>query len=151
MGRNVNSSHRVDQFLKSLERNCAGLRVLVVCHGNIMEGFRILLERLTQNQWINLRDSGDPKDKIHNCQIFWYSRRNPETRYIHGSIKWTKSICPWKTELSPNKWEPLVRPHFTNEDLSSHVQSIAQLVNNDPTKDESAADAGVDSYQAIPN
>merc|ERR1712110_361787 len=34
----------------------AGLRVIVVCHGNIMEGFRIILEKLTQHSWIRLRD-----------------------------------------------------------------------------------------------
>ena len=113
-----------------------------------MEGFRILLERLTQMHWVKLRDSGDPKDKIHNCQIFWYSRRNPKTQYIHGSVKYVKSICPYKPHLSYNSWESVGRTSFSNEDLTKHVQTIPQLVNSDPK--EEASDPSQESYQAIP-
>jgi len=139
---------RVDRFLKILESTCSGMRVLVVCHGNIMEGFRILLERITQDKWIQLRDSKDPTDKIHNCQIFWYSRRNPETRHIHGSSKWIKSICPWNTKLSTNKWERIERPNFTNEDLMKRVNTIPQLVNTDSNIDKNENDEiATDNYK----
>jgi len=136
-----------------IEHSCAGMKVLVVCHGNIMEGFRILLDQLTQQKWSQLRDSEDPRDKIHNCQIFWYSRRNPNDFHIHGSSKWVKSICPWNVQLSYNEWERVERPNFTNEMLLDRVQSIPQLVNTDPEKDtdiKGEAEVGIASYQNIP-
>jgi len=145
---------RVDRFLKSIERSCAGLRVIVVCHGNIMEGFRIILEKLTQHSWIRLRDSADPSDKIHNCQIFWYSRRDPKTRVVRSNIKFCKSICPWDTSKSRNDWEHVVQPSFSNQDLLEHVQTIPQLVNSDRSKDVAdgtTAEDDVSSYQNIPS
>ena len=44
----ANALLRIDRFLDSLQRNSSGLRVLVVCHGNMMKGFRVRLERMTQ-------------------------------------------------------------------------------------------------------
>ena len=94
-----------------------------------MEGFRILLEHLNQPQWIKLRDSTDPKDKIHNCQIFWYSRRDPKTNRIRTNTKFRKSFCPWDLSRSSNEWEYIETPYFSNKDLSDYVHSIPQLVN----------------------
>jgi len=119
-----------------------------------MEGFRILLDQLTQHKWIQLRDSSDPRDKIHNCQIFWYSRRNPNNLHIHGSSKWVKSICPWNLELSYNEWERVERPKFTNDMLLDRVQSIPQLVNNDEKDKDIQAqpdEVGIASYQTLPS
>ena len=142
----------VERFLRNIETHCAGMKVLVVCHGNIMEGFRILLENLTQQRWMELNDSSDPRDKIHNCQIFWYSRRNPNNNHIHGSSKWVRSICPWNSEISYNSWERLERPNFSNEKLLERVQTIPQLVNNDDDRDDAAdhTNVGVSSYQTLP-
>ena len=127
--------YRVERFLDQLEKSCSGLRVIVVCHGNIMEGFRILLEKLTQPKWIKLRDSSDPKDKIHNCQIFWYSRRDPNTNRVRSNIKFLRSICPWDLSRSRNTWERIDQPSFTNKDLLDHVNTIPQLVNRKPEDD----------------
>ena len=38
-------SKRVDRFLQSITQQCAGLKVVVVCHGNIIGGFRFRIER----------------------------------------------------------------------------------------------------------
>jgi len=122
---------RVHHFLTELQRNCSGLRVLVVCHCNILEAFRILLEKLTQNQWMLLRNSNNPFDRIHKSQIFWYSRRNPETHRVHGNMNWVQSICPWDVSRSRNEWETITRPSFSSRDLLDHVNAIPQLVNNE--------------------
>jgi len=143
----------VDRFLTELEEECAGLRVIVVCHGNIIEGFRLILEGLTQSNWITLRDSSDPHDKIHNCQIFWYSRRDPHTRRMRSNIKYYKSICPWDLSKSSNQWHSISPPVFSNDDLLARVNSIPQLVNNDPEKDlrgSKSPEDDIESYQTIP-
>jgi len=130
--------------LKVLERDCAGLRVLVVCHGNIMEGFRLLIERLTQFQWLKVNASADPYDKIHNCQIFWYSRRTPTNYRVHTNTSWVKRICPWKPEKSKNQWEEIKVPSFSSENLLEIVNTIPQLVNNKP-EDDSGGIASADT------
>lgn len=137
---------RVDRFLDMLQKSCAGLRVIVVCHGNIMEGFRILLEKLTQWEWIKLRDSGDPRDKIHNCQILWYSRRDPETNRVRSNIKYMRSICPYDLTKSRFVWEKIETPSFSNQDLQDRVQTIPQLVNRKPEDED--RNSGIEDYIA---
>jgi len=138
---------RVDRFLKSLERDCAGLRVIVVCHGNIMEGFRLLLEGITQFQWLKLKESKNPYDHIHNCQIFWYSRRAPTNYKVHYKVSYVKRICPWKPEKSKNEWERIDRPLFTAKDLLKVVHSIPQLVNNSPIDVQDTKDTTSDTSE----
>jgi hypothetical protein len=128
--------------------------VLIVCHGNVMEGFRLLLERMTQFHWLKLRDSKSSFDKIHNCQILWYSRRNPNSGHVHGQLSWLRSICPWDVTRSRNSWERLTRPTYANHQLLEVVHTIPQLVNNDrdPEEEERAqTEIASESFQALPD
>jgi len=124
----ANSCLRVDRVLTSLRESCAGFKVVLVCHGNIMCAFRIRLEKISQ--MVFHEALGRPKNTIHNCQIIHYSRRNPFTGYIHHSFNWMRSVCPWNTDLSVNEWRELQKQTWTNQELLEHVNSIPQLVNN---------------------
>mmetsp|Transcript_48448 Transcript_48448/g.113781 ORF Transcript_48448/g.113781 Transcript_48448/m.113781 type:complete len:293 (+) Transcript_48448:296-1174(+) len=128
----ANACLRVEQFLQELRENCAGQRVVVVCHGNIIEGFKVRLEGMTgfqYRQWLE-----DRKDEVrlcvHNCQVVHYSRRNPYTGHIHGRFRWCRSVCPWDPSLSYGTWTPVVEPKFSNEDMLKEVNKVKQLVNN---------------------
>jgi NAD+ kinase len=71
---------RLDRVLDTLHR--AGNKgllggTMIVCHGEVMWGFRLRLERLTHNKFRALER--DPEQKIHNCQILHYTRRNATT------------------------------------------------------------------------
>jgi len=124
----ANSCLRVDRVLTSLRESCAGFKVVLVCHGNIMCAFRIRTERISQMDFHEAL--GRPKNTIYNCQIIHYSRRHPVTGYIHHSINWMRSVCPWSQELSSNEWVEIRRKTWTNDQLLSSVKTIPQLVNN---------------------
>ncbi|KAK9172645.1 Histidine phosphatase superfamily (branch 1) family protein [Cryptosporidium meleagridis] len=113
---------RIERVLDNLSQNCGGLRVIIVCHGGVIKSFRALLEseRGDVNTKIN---------KINNCQIVWYTRRDPERGSIANSYNWVKSVCPWDLSLSSNTWKHIHRPTFTNEDLLQIIQKVPQLVN----------------------
>eukprot|EP01095_Lingulamoeba_sp_RSL-Kostka_P008511 TRINITY_DN2868_c0_g1_i1.p1 TRINITY_DN2868_c0_g1~~TRINITY_DN2868_c0_g1_i1.p1 ORF type:complete len:412 (+),score=146.55 TRINITY_DN2868_c0_g1_i1:41-1237(+) len=123
---------RVDKFLDSLDRNCSGLDVIVVCHGNIMEAFRLRLERMSQYQYRQYKadQANDPTKKIKNCEIFWYSRRNPNSLKIEDTIrfKWSKFI--WPINQSSEGWKKISRISFNNKDLLDQITEIPQLVDN---------------------
>eukprot|EP00013_Stygamoeba_regulata_P029115 CAMPEP_0177655688 /NCGR_PEP_ID=MMETSP0447-20121125/15118_1 /TAXON_ID=0 /ORGANISM="Stygamoeba regulata, Strain BSH-02190019" /LENGTH=340 /DNA_ID=CAMNT_0019159659 /DNA_START=94 /DNA_END=1116 /DNA_ORIENTATION=+ len=132
----ANACLRIDRFLDSLKKNCSGFKVLVVCHGNMMKGFRVRLERMSQTAYREFeeRSSVDPKLKMHNCQIMHYSRRDPITGRVYPELRWKRSVCPWDASKSTNEWEEITRPHFSNAALLDAVSHIPQILNTDLAK-----------------
>jgi broad specificity phosphatase PhoE len=121
---------RVARVISHLRQTCSGYKVLLVCHGNIMWGFRISLESIKQAEF--LRMIQDPQEKIHNCQILHYSRRNPFNGIVESDINWMRSICPWDEKPAQSSWHRIARRTFNNADLLSLVAHIPQAVNNRP-------------------
>ncbi|OII78273.1 phosphoglycerate mutase family protein [Cryptosporidium andersoni] len=113
---------RTERVLENLSQNCAGLRVIIVCHGGVIKSFRALLER-------DRNDKNSKMSKINNCQIVWYTRRDPVRGCITSSYNWVKSICPWDLSLSSNSWRYIQRQAFTNEDLLQIIYRVPQLIN----------------------
>lgn len=116
--------------LDTLHRECAGQQVVIVCHGEVMWGFRILLERMAQTRFLELDQSRNPHDRIHNCQVLHYSRRDPRSGQISPHMNWMRSVCPSDTSLSSNNWQPIVRQRFSSQDLLERAQRVERLVND---------------------
>lgn len=114
---------RVDRFLDSLSKHCSGMRVLVVCHGNIMRAFRVRLERMTQTQFSEWNAS----DHVGNGQIMWYSRRDPTSLRVGPLMKWTLSALPTEELERPFPWREIKRLTFSNEDLLAHVATVPAI------------------------
>jgi len=121
---------RVEKFLSTLKASCSGYRVIVVCHGNILKAIRIRVERMSQQDFSKF--STDPLYKTYNCQIIWYSRRDPETNRIARDFNWVKTICPWDTTKTPTDWIRIKRPVYSNEALLQMVEAVPRLVDNRP-------------------
>ncbi|MDP2629155.1 MAG: histidine phosphatase family protein [Candidatus Harrisonbacteria bacterium] len=119
---------RIDRVLDTLHRECSDKNIIIVCHGEVMWAFRVRLERLTQEAYRQLDESEDPKNRIHNCQILHYTRRDPETRKLGKYLGWKRSICPTDTRLSHNSWESITRQRFANNDLLRMVNVVRQLI-----------------------
>ncbi|MDB5224792.1 MAG: hypothetical protein JWO43_414 [Candidatus Adlerbacteria bacterium] len=127
--------HRIDGMLITLARECGDMRVLMVCHDAVMWAFRMRLERMALETFNRLHLSRDFDDKIINCQILHYSRRNPTTghlkpHYTHLNIIRPMYDIDWK--LRPrvaNKWRPIVRPQYSNQDLRDMVLKHEPLAN----------------------
>ena len=47
--------------------------------GELMWAFRIRFEKINQMQYRDMADAARGKERIHNCSILRYSRRDPET------------------------------------------------------------------------
>lgn len=105
---------------------------MAVCHGNVMMGFRVRIERMDEKRYREIEHSDDPKDDIHNAHILHYSRRNPYTGEIADFPIFMRSICPWNFSLSSNEWAPIERPKYTSQQLLESINHFPQLVNNPP-------------------
>lgn len=122
---------RVDRVLDTLHRECDGKRVAIVCHGEVMWGFRVRLERMEEETFLQLDGSKHPHDRIHNCQVLQYTRQrdpnNPDAQGLTPYLGWMRSICPWDTDKSPNKWTPIVRKRYTNEELLVRAERVKPI------------------------
>lgn len=123
-------TERVERWLHELHRTCSGLRVLAVCHGNILKSIFVRLERMLQTDWHKF--TTDEHYKTYNCQIIHYSRRNPETGEIHSKLQWVKSVCPalGKIDGPGNGWRRIVRTEMTNEELKQIIHQAPRMLDN---------------------
>ena len=113
-----------------LHRECSDKRAIIVCHGNVMWAWRVRLERIPQERFAQLNESKHDYDRIHNCQVLHYTRRNPVTRKLSHRLEWMRSVCPWDPDLSSNTWTHIVRPRYSNAELLAEAARHPRMVNN---------------------
>lgn len=119
---------RVESVLDTLHRECSDTSVVMVLHGELMWGFRVRLERMSQRRYVELDLSDDPKDRIHNCQVLHYTRLDPTTGALSRHYGWMRSVCPTDPSKSRNAWEPIVRRVYSNEELLEEVELTPRLL-----------------------
>jgi len=119
---------RVDRVLDTLHRECSGKRVVMINHGEIMWTHRFRLERMTVSQYLDLNESKHPFDRIHNCQVIHYTRRDPKTGKIAPYLNWMRSVCPTDLSLSLNKWVKIKRRSYSNEELLAFAEKFPRLI-----------------------
>ncbi|MDP2665095.1 MAG: histidine phosphatase family protein [bacterium] len=120
---------RVDRVLMTLHNECSDMRVIIVCHGEVIRAFQVRLERMTQARFKELTFSLISEDRIHNCQIVHYTRRDPDGKrklgkYM-GKVRW---IRPTDSPITTSGWRVIERPRYTNSDLLEIVQHVPAMV-----------------------
>ena len=108
---------RLDRVLLTLHRECSDKRVIIVCHGEVMRAFRVLIERMPQQRFKDTYLSKESKNRLHNCEIFHYTRKNPETGTIEDHANWLRRIRPTDTPIWDTGWQKIERPRYSNEEL----------------------------------
>ncbi len=119
---------RIDRVLLTLHNECADKRVLIVCHGEVMRALQIKLERMTQERFKKLTFSQRSEDRIHNCQILHYTRRDPSTGKLAQHADWVRWIRPTETPVRISKWKKIIRPRYTNEQLLKSVARTRAMI-----------------------
>ncbi|MBI2056217.1 MAG: histidine phosphatase family protein [Candidatus Sungbacteria bacterium] len=114
--------------IDTLHRECSAKRVLIVSHGEVMWIWRFGLERMYLDQYRDLDNSKNTFDKIHNCQILHYSRRDPVSGELSPHLDWMRSICPWDISISSNEWREIKRPIYTNSELERIVSQVPRVI-----------------------
>ncbi|MFA4954803.1 MAG: histidine phosphatase family protein [Patescibacteria group bacterium] len=119
---------RADRVLETLHRECSDRRVIMVLHGEMMWGLRVCIERMSPRRYRELQLSTDPKDRLHNCQIIHYTRRDPETGRLSKTVDWMRSINPVDPSTSRNTWEKIVREAYSNDDLLALAEKYPRMI-----------------------
>jgi NAD+ kinase len=119
---------RVDRVLQTLHRECSDKRVVIVCHGEVMWAFRVRLERMSQIRFKELHLSKRSEDRIYNCQLFHYTRRNPQTKMLGPYASWLRMIRPTEKPVWETPWQEIIRPRYTSQELLDRVALTRAMV-----------------------
>ena len=122
-----------NNILSTLHREMAGRNsALIVCHGNIIEGFRVALERISADEYNQLMEKDEKWFKIGNGQIVEYTRVNPEDPSdILPHMGWVRSTNPYDPGYAGHGWRKIDRRTYTNEELLEMVSRYPQIINNE--------------------
>ena len=113
---------RIDRVLDTLHRECTDKRVIIDCHGEAMRAFQVRIERLSQLRFRELVLSNRPEDRIHNCEVIHYTRRDPNnSRRQQTYPGWVRKVRPAEDPFWTSGWMKITRPHYSNEDLLQEV------------------------------
>lgn len=119
---------RLDRVLHTLHRECGDKRVVIVCHGEVMRAFRVLLERMSQQRFKELYTSKAKEDGVFNCEIIHYTRRNPETNEVEDHANWLRRIRTNESPVWNTGWQKIERPKYSNEALLEIVGETPSIL-----------------------
>lgn len=118
----------VDRVLHTLHNECNDKRIIAVCHGEVMRAFQVRIERMSQTRFRELTFSERSEDRIHNCQIIHYSRREKGVGKLTRYAEWVRMIRPTEYPVWTSGWRRIERPRYSNENLLEIVSRTPVMV-----------------------
>ncbi|MBP7775376.1 MAG: histidine phosphatase family protein [Candidatus Saccharimonas sp.] len=121
---------RVRDMQGTLHREYPDGRVMMVTHGDLMNGWRYAIERMLPEEWEAL-DSNKKYD-FKNCSLLHYSRVNPDDlNDVREHIKWRRFIHTTDPQNSPDdgQWVELPdRVRYSPQQLLQQVDKSPRLL-----------------------
>ena len=121
-------AQRADRLLGILNHECRDKRAIVVAHGEVIWAMRTRLERMSQDTFMELQESGRMVDQIHNGHVLHYTRKDPLTGSMAPYFTHVRSVCPWNEKLSPKGWMKIDRPVYDNELLLATAERVPRMI-----------------------
>ncbi len=118
---------RVRDFLGTLHRERTDQRVVIVTHGEFMWTARYVLERMLPEEWEAL--DADRSNRIRNCTLLEYTRRDPSTGILHSRLGWRRLRYTDSVD-SPHggQWESLGgRRYFSGQQLEGMAKAVPPI------------------------
>jgi broad specificity phosphatase PhoE len=99
---------RTWSFLGALARaHARGVdSALIVSHGRQITATQLALEGIDPHNW----EEFEKANRIDNCQMVAYSRRDPKSGKEHSGFHWVSSTSPWQTPEQPPTWREFAAP-----------------------------------------
>lgn len=121
-------SNRIKPVLASLARSYSDKSAILVCHGEVLWAFRILIERLRQSDFRDQYLSDEPECRMKNCQIFHYTRKDPKTGKASPYLHWVRTIDPTENEFT-TEFREIEGKRYSDKELLEIVQKSKRIVN----------------------
>lgn len=115
-------------WVAHLARECPDKRVIAVCHGHVMRGLQMIFEDLGHDDFIRLDSSTEPADMMLNCQILWYTRRDPDNGKVESSkLVAVRSVCN-HGKKGDYGWRRIERKRYSNQELLNEVEKYRRHI-----------------------
>lgn len=122
---------RLELFLNMLRRRWSGRRVIIVCHGDVIRGFRFLLENIPIENFKEMARSKHHDNTIYNCQIIHYTRVNPDNGDLSDEPNWVQVIRPTENPVWIKRWQGILPVRsYSNDELLHLADFGAQAMDN---------------------
>lgn len=105
-------------------------RVIVVAHGNVIQGSRVLLEGILPDYYDKRSKENSTEFKIGNGQIVQYicvDPHNPE-HVLQDRFGWVRSVNPWNPKYAGHDWREIEDSPYSNEKLMVLAERSKRLV-----------------------
>lgn len=117
-------------FIDSLHR-ANKTNIIAVCHGEIVKNLRMILLGLTPMEYADMEFSRDSKERIHNCQIDHYTRRDPKTLELSDRLEWFRFYRPSGNENEVfGEWRHISRKRFSSHELLQMAGKLSSPFND---------------------
>lgn len=121
------AENRVRNILDTLHREAGSGRVLAVTHGETMQAFRLVLERLSDEEFECM--DADKTQRLANCAVLHYSITGPDGGRVshHRHLRWLRQASPvlvgddptnpecWQMQVG--EWQPIEFKTYDNATL----------------------------------
>jgi len=126
---------RVKLFLLEMRQNCAGQRVVVVCHRHVIKAFEIILQNIHPTEYSRAWEM-----EVPNCLVQWYSRRDSLgllhsrfSRSVSFALKDVASLAAEHSEAVLHEQELRISAHshqMSSSDLCEAAATYPQKLNS---------------------
>lgn len=117
---------RVHNLLDTIARTNDMGSVIVVTHGDFMWACRLVIEDLSDEEFLALQD--DDSQRIGNCTLIHYTRSDPATGRTSRRMNWVRLMSPrqlpdgsWDVQVGP--WREFHKRQLTNDELLELAKS----------------------------
>lgn len=121
------AENRVHNFLMSLKHDNVDDSVIVVSHGDWISALSLVLENLSDEQFLERYSSKD--SEIKNGACVQYSRVNPfsDGETVTDRFEWKRMVVPVLSDNGQNvevsEWKHFEKPLFSNEQLLNFAEN----------------------------
>jgi broad specificity phosphatase PhoE len=125
---------RTRDMMNTLHRECEDKDVLIVCHGEVMRVWRMILEYWTPRELVSQTKNRDLQTRNLNCRIIQYTRHQVERPkgYLPLSrrLEWVRFVNPMAPEdpQTNRDWRPIKRRLFSHEELLEYVSTFPRFL-----------------------
>ena len=98
--------------------------MIIVCHGDVMKAFRIILEKMSLQKSNELLQGKEKWAQVPNCSIIHYTRKSPDdsNQEISDRFDWVRVVRPAGGGKSEDEFSRIERRKYSNEDLLSEAE-----------------------------
>lgn len=116
--------NQIKIVLDTLSRECDGEDVVIVCHGHVIRGFRIILEHMSKSEINEYLNTEEDWGKVPNCAIVHYTRN--DLKNDNGGmckyLEWVRIIRPAGGGEPEDDFRLIKRKKYSNEELLEEVE-----------------------------